>query len=129
MEGYKKMITSKQRSFIMSKIKCKNTKPEIFVEKFLKLKKVKFTKQIKLPGKPDFFLKSINRAIFVNGCFWHMHKCNKFKMPKTNVVFWRNKLNKNRKRDKLNCSRLRNLGIKVLNVWECNLERVRLYAK
>ena len=113
----------------MSKIKRKNTQPEVYVEKFLRSKKVKFTKQVKLPGKPDFFIKSFKRAIFVNGCFWHMHKCKKFKMPKSNVLFWSKKLKRNVERDKYNCKRLRNSGFKVLNVWECNLERVRLYAK
>ncbi len=123
------MITKKQRSLIMSKIKAKNTQPEVYVEKFLRSKRIKFTKQAKLPGKPDFFIKSLKRVIFVNGCFWHMHKCNKFRMPKSNVSFWKKKLNRNVERDKHNCNRLRNSGLKVLNVWECKLERIRLYAK
>jgi DNA mismatch endonuclease (patch repair protein) len=118
-----------KRSYIMSRIKSKNTKPEKYVENFLKKRKVRYNKQCKLPGKPDFFIKKLNRAIFVNGCFWHMHKCYKFKMPKSNVVFWKNKLKTNKKRDIKNCNKLRNMGIKVLNVWECNLERIRLYAR
>lgn len=113
----------------MSKIKGKNTQPEIYVEKFLRSRRIKFTKQAKLPGKPDFFIKSLKRAIFVNGCFWHMHKCKKFRMPKSNVLFWKKKLTRNVERDKHNCNRLRNSGLKVLNVWECKLERIRLYAK
>ena len=125
MRKNKKLI----RSFIMSKIKGKYTKPEKYVENFLKNKKIKFNKQAKLPGKPDFFIKKLNRAIFVNGCFWHMHKCSKFKMPKSNVSFWKNKLITNKKRDIKNCNRLRNMKIKVLNVWECNLERIKLYAR
>ena len=113
----------------MSMIKSKNTKPEKYVENFLKKRKVKYKKQCKLPGKPDFFIKKLNRAIFVNGCFWQMHKCYKFKMPKSNVLFWKNKLKTNKKRDIKNYNKLRNMGIKVLNVWECNLERIRLYAR
>ena len=77
--------------------------------------------QKNLPGKPDIVLKKHNVVINVNGCFWHHHKCGKYKIPRTNRKFWLNKLNKNNARDEINTKKLRKLGWKVYKIWECKL--------
>lgn len=116
------------RSLIMSKIKGKDTKPEITVRKFLFSKGFRYRKNQKsLPGKPDIVLKKHSAVVMVNGCFWHGHKgCPKFKIPKSNVDFWREKITKNIKRDKVNQKRLSEMGWRIFNVWECETNEKRL---
>ncbi len=106
----------------MSLIKSRNTKPELFVRSFLHKKGYRFRlHQKNLPGKPDIVLKKYKTIINVNGCFWHHHQCGKYKLPKTNKKFWLSKLTNNRKRDLINNKKLKKLGWKVYNNWECRL--------
>lgn len=111
------------RSFNMSMIKGKNTKPEIVVRKYLFSKGFRYRINDKrYPGHPDIILPKYKTAIFVNGCFWHVHEgCADFVWPKTNVEFWRDKLKKNQIRDDRNYTLLREAGWKVIIVWECEL--------
>lgn len=112
----------------MSKIRGKDTKPEIIVRKFLFSKGFRYRKNQKsLPGKPDIVLKKHAAVVMVNGCFWHGHKgCKKFKMPKSNIDFWKNKITRNIERDKVNKSKLYDLGWKVFVVWECETDENKL---
>ena len=89
------------RSYNMSQIKGKETKPEVLVRKYLLSKGFRYKKNdSRLPGKPDIVLPKDKTVIFVNGCFWHMHTgCKYFVMPKNNAEFWREKLEKNVQRD------------------------------
>ena len=111
------------RSYNMSMIKGKNTQPEIIVRKYLFSKGLRFRINDKrYPGHPDIMLPKYKTAIFVNGCFWHVHEgCPDFVWPKTNAEFWRDKLRKNQIRDDENYAVLRQLGWKVIIVWECEL--------
>ena len=110
------------RSEIMSRIKSKNTKPEILVRSFLHREGFRFSLHRKdLPGKPDIVLPRYRTCIFVNGCFWHAHDCEKFRMPKSNQDFWKDKFDTNKKRDKRKCRQLRRLGWSVLTIWECEV--------
>ena len=78
-----------------------------------------------LPGKPDLVLPKYRTAIFVNGCFWHQHKeCKYSRLPKTNIDFWKRKLEGNSQRDKLNQSKLKDMGWKVINIWECQTKEI-----
>ncbi len=115
----------KVRSYNMSQIKSKNTRPEILVRRFLHKKGFRFRlHDNNLPGKPDLVLRKFKTVIFVNGCFWHMHEnCKYFKLPKTRTSWWKEKLNKNKKRDLLWHKQLRNLGWNVLIVWECKIRK------
>lgn len=80
-----------------------------------------------LPGKPDMVLAKYRTCIFVNGCFWHGHKgCSKFVMPKTNVDFWRMKIERNRERDLRDYTYLESFGWRVIVVWECELEKSQM---
>ncbi|MBI28808.1 MAG: very short patch repair endonuclease [Pelagibacteraceae bacterium] len=116
------VFTKKKRSEVMSLIKSRNTKPELFVRSFLHKKGYRFRlHQKNLPGKPDIVLKKYKTIINVNGCFWHHHQCGKYKLPKTNKKFWLSKLTNNRKRDLINNKKLKKLGWKVYNNWECRL--------
>ncbi len=112
------------RSFNMSRIKGKETKPEVIVRKYLFSKGFRYRKNdTKLPGKPDIVLPKYRTVVFVNGCFWHMHKgCRYFVMPKNNAEFWKEKLEKNVKRDEKKKEELDALGWKVIVVWECQLK-------
>jgi DNA mismatch endonuclease, patch repair protein len=119
------VFTKKKRSDVMSRIRAKNTKPELLVRTFLFSKGFRYRlHQSSLPGKPDIILKKYRTVIFVNGCFWHGHtisSCKIARFPKSNVKFWRDKIVYNQKRHKKNLSLLKKDGWKVLTIWECQL--------
>lgn len=107
----------------MAAIKGKDTKPEMIVRKYLFSRGLRFRVQVrKLPGTPDIVLPKYKTAIFVNGCFWHGHEgCKYFRLPKSNVEFWKEKIERNIERDKESMQALFDLGWKVVRVWECEL--------
>ena len=113
----------KTRSYNMSQIKGKNTKPEEIVRKYLFSQGFRFRKNDKrLPGTPDIVLPKYRTVIFVNGCFWHGHEgCKCFVWPQNNADFWRTKINTNIQRNAKNIKELKNLGWNVMVIWECNL--------
>lgn len=113
------------RSYNMSRISAKDTKPEIIVRKFLYSLGYRFRLHVRhLPGKPDIVLKKYKTVIFVNGCFWHGHKgCKHFVMPKSRQTYWEPKIQNNIKRDKIYRRELRRLEWKVLTIWECQLKK------
>lgn len=112
------------RSYNMSRIKSKNTKPEILVRKFLFAKGFRYrVNDKKLPGKPDIVLPKYKTVIFVNGCFWHGHDgCKYFVVPKTRTDWWLDKINKNKAKDNDNIQKLMDEGWQALVVWECDLK-------
>ena len=114
----------KGRSYNMSQVHSKDTKPEVLVRKYLFSQGLRFKKNDKrYPGNPDIVLPKHKAAVFVNGCFWHKHSgCKHYTLPKTNTEFWDAKLENNRLRDERNYSRLRAEGWKVIVVWECELK-------
>ena len=119
-------IWSKQkRSEVMSKIRGKNTKPEIALRSQLFKAGFRFRiHQKNLPGKPDIVLSKYKTAIFVHGCFWHYHKdCREGRIPDTNSKFWKDKLSKNVDRDAKHEQELLSQGWKVIIVWECEIEK------
>lgn len=111
------------RSKNMSHIPSKNTKPEETVRKYLFKQGFRYRKNVpSLPGKPDIVLSKYKTVVFVNGCFWHGHEnCKWFVSPKTNTEFWNAKFQYNIERDKRNYSKLKELGWRVLIVWECEI--------
>ena len=112
-----------QRSYNMSRIRGKNTKPEILVRKGLHARGFRFRlHNKKLPGSPDIILPKYGVAIMVNGCFWHGHKgCRYATKPKTNIEFWEAKIARNRHRDEVTTAHLEALGWTVITIWECEL--------
>lgn len=119
------VLTKQQRSFNMSQIRDKNTKPEITVRSIVHRMGFRYSlHNKKLPGKPDLVLTRHKKIIFVHGCFWHMHHCRYGKVkPATNKKFWQNKRQGNVTRDRRNLKKLRNLGWKVLVIWECQIKK------
>ena len=113
------------RSYNMSRIRGKDTKPEEIVRKYLFSKGFRYRKNVAtLPGKPDIVLPRFRTCIFVNGCFWHGHEgCKYFVWPKDNEQFWKEKITKNVARDIKNCNLLIQQDWKVLTVWECELKK------
>lgn len=115
--------TKESRSYNMSRIAGKDTKPEELVRKYLFSRGFRYRKNVrKLPGSPDLVLPKYRTVVFVNGCFWHGHEgCKYFVWPKSNVEFWKEKIEANISRDQRKKAQLRNMGWNVLIVWECEL--------
>lgn len=120
-------VSKKRRSEIMRNVKGKHTKPEMIVRKYLHSKGFRFRiHDKKLPGNPDIKLTKYKTVIFVNGCFWHGHEnCKIYVMPKTNVGFWNEKIEKNISRDQIIINKLKALGWNVIIVWECTLKKMK----
>ena len=118
-------LTPEKRSWNMSRIKGKDTKIEVEVRKYLFSKGYRFRKNDKrYPGKPDIVLPKYHVAIFVHGCFWHRHEgCKDATTPKTRTEFWLETFDKNVKNDQIKQEKLRELGWKVIVIWECELKR------
>ena len=116
--------TKEARSYNMSQIKGKNTKPEELVRKFLFSKGYRYRKNDKrLPGSPDIVLPKYKTVVFVNGCFWHGHEgCRYATKPQSNSNFWEAKIARNRHRDEVTSAHLEALGWTVITVWECELK-------
>ena len=114
----------KTRSYNMSRIRGRNTKPEEIVRKYLFANGFRYRKNDRrLPGTPDIVLPKYHTVIFVNGCFWHGHEgCRYFVWPENNAEFWKKKISDNITRDSRNHEALRTLGWTVLTVWECQLK-------
>ena len=119
--------TKEQRSYNMSRIRSKNNAPEEKVRKFLFSKGFRYRKNDKkLPGCPDIVLPKYKTVIFVNGCFWHKHNCKRFVWPSSNEEYWKKKILRNVERDEVNTKALKELGWKVLVVWECELKKATI---
>src|SRR6187402_1543314 len=115
----------KTRSYNMSQIKGKNTKPEMLVRKFLHKNGFRYRLHVKdLPGKPDIVLPKFKTVIFVHGCFWHGHEgCRYYVIPKTRSEWWLNKLTTNKHKDAVAAGKLQADGWKVITIWECELKK------
>ena len=122
--------TPEQRSYNMSQIRGKNTKPEELVRKYLFSQGFRYRKNDpRLPGKPDVVLPKYKTVIFVNGCFWHGHEgCRYFIWPKNNAEFWKAKISGNIQRDAQCIHLLKDQGWNVIVVWECELKKANREA-
>lgn len=117
--------TREQRSFNMSRIRSKNTTPELTIRRMVHALGFRYRLHGgKLPGRPDLVFASRHKVIFVHGCYWHMHACTYGRVtPKTNAAFWQKKRGSNVERDRRNARELARLGWQVLVVWECSLRK------
>lgn len=113
------------RSYNMSQIKGRDTKPELLVRRFLFANGLRYRLyNKKLPGKPDIILSKFKTIIFVHGCFWHGHEnCKYYIIPKTRTKFWLDKIEGNKKRDGQNVTLLKNNGWNIIIVYECQLKK------
>jgi len=136
------VFSKEKRSEIMSRIKSKDTKPELILRSSLHRLGLRFRlHSADLPGKPDLTFKKYRVVVFVNGCFWHGHgRCRKSALPESNRKFWKTKIEKNKTRDQKVYRKLKRMGWRVILVWECQLmknvdkaarklaEKIRRYA-
>jgi DNA mismatch endonuclease (patch repair protein) len=108
----------------MSKVHSFNTKPELIVRQYLFSQGFRYRINKKnLPGKPDIVINKYNTIVLIHGCFWHAHKnCRRFIFPKTNIAYWKQKIEKNINRDEQNTCALKKLGWNVIVVWTCQLK-------
>lgn len=116
-------ISPEYRSEIMSRVRAKDTKPEMVVRRMLHAAGYRYRLHARdLPGKPDLVFPGRRKVVFINGCFWHRHRgCALARLPKSRTEFWTEKLERNRERDERNVEALREQGWEVLTVWECEV--------
>lgn len=106
----------------MQSVGQKNTGPEVTVRKLLHSLGYRFRLHRKdLPGTPDIVFPGRKKVIFVHGCYWHGHECNKGRLPKSNLEYWKQKIDRNRERDIETYRRLTDCGWKVMTIWQCEL--------
>lgn len=118
------VLTAEQRHRCMSRVRSKNTKPEIMVRQFLFSHGFRYRINRKdLPGKPDIVLPKYKTVVFINGCFWHGHEnCKYATIPETNRDFWQTKISRNIERDKQTREKLVADGWNVIDIWQCQLK-------
>ena len=125
------IFTEEQRSYVMSRVGSKDTKPELIVRSYLHGLGFRFRIHEKnLPGRPDVVLPKHRCVVFVNGCFWHRHKgCPRASMPSTRIDFWQSKFERNIARDQKNLCLLKKAKWKVCLVWECEIDKISRRAE
>ena len=117
-------ISKERRSWNMSRIRSKDTKPEKMLRSRLHMQGYRFRLHHKdLPGKPDIVFPKYKIVVFVHGCFWHGHNCSFAHTSKSNKVFWQNKIQINKKRDKKRVRQIKNIGWNSVTVWECQVHK------
>jgi len=123
-------LTPAQRSERMSRVRSKDTKPEMVIRRLVHKMGFRYQLHVRgLPGNPDLVFPSRGKIIFVHGCFWHRHGTCKFtRWPKSRLEFWKPKLEQNRQRDQFIRKQLRKEGWRVLVLWECQLKRADALA-
>lgn len=118
-------LSRAERSHRMSRIRSRDTKPELYVRRALWARGIRYRLHARdLPGTPDIVQRGRKIAIFVNGCFWHAHLCQKGRIPGRNVEMWVEKFAANKKRDRRNRAKLSRDGWVVIVIWECQLSTV-----
>lgn len=127
------VFTPEKRSEVMSRIRGRDTKPELALRSMLHRLGYRFTvnsrRNKSLPGKPDLILPKYQTVVFVHGCFWHGHEnCRHFRLPKSRRQWWTAKIEGNRARDQRNLADLHQLGWHVVTIWECALKTVAARA-
>lgn len=114
------IVNRNTRSRIMAAVRSSDTSPELAIRKALHARGFRYRTNVReLPGKPDIVLPKYRAAIFVHGCFWHAHDCALFRLPATRRGFWKDKLERNQKRDEEVGNSLNEAGWRFLTVWEC----------
>lgn len=119
-------LSPERRGWLMSRIKSKNTSPEMIVRRLVYGMGFRYRLHVKtLPGKPDLVFWGRRKVIYVNGCFWHGHEGCRYARPsKSRIEFWTSKISRNRERDRENVSAIEASGWSVLTVWQCELKNL-----
>lgn len=124
------VLTPEQRRLNMSRVKGKDTKPEMLIRRGLHARGLRYRLHDRsLPGRPDLVFPKYNTAVFVHGCFWHAHGCVMSKQPATHRDFWEVKLSANAARDRKTVETLLANGWRILIIWECALHGPQRWDK
>lgn len=116
------VLTPQQRRLVMSRIRSKDTKPEMLIRRGLHARGLRYRLHgAAIPGKPDMVFSKHRAVVFVHGCFWHGHGCSLFRWPQTRAEFWKTKITRNMERDRTVRSALTAAGWRTIVVWECAL--------
>lgn len=117
-------LTKDERSEIMSRVKSRNTRPELAVRKLIWAMGIRYRLEGRdLPGKPDIVFRRLRKVIFIHGCYWHRHEgCPNTRTPKSRVNFWTQKFETNRQRDEEHYRELKAMGWQFLIIWECEIK-------
>jgi DNA mismatch endonuclease (patch repair protein) len=119
------ILTRSGRSVRMSLIRSRDTRPELIVRGAVWAAGFRYRLHMKgLPGRPDLVFPALRTVVFIHGCYWHAHSCQKGRIPGQNSRFWQEKFALNKARDQRNARRLRRAGWSVVTVWECSLSTV-----
>ena len=122
-------LSPEGRSALMSRIRSKDTQPELVVRRMLHALGYRYVLHDKrLPGKPDLAFPARRKVVFVHGCFWHGHSCGRGFRPSSNADFWATKIDCNKARDRRNVRAIRAQGWRVLTVWECTAQPRKIEA-
>ncbi|MFA5296365.1 MAG: very short patch repair endonuclease [Methanoregulaceae archaeon] len=115
--------TKEQRHKIMAAVRSKDTQPELLVRKYLWAHGIRYRLHLKsLPGTPDIVIPKLKIVIFVHGCFWHGHEsCSLGRLPKSHLDYWKEKIEKNKNRDRKSLKQLKEMGWRVIIIWNCQL--------
>lgn len=114
----------------MRRVRSRDTKPELTVRSLVFSMGYRYRLHRRsLPGTPDLVFPSRSKAIFVHGCFWHLHDCGKYRLPHSREDYWLPKLKANKRRDDVSAVALRGMGWDVLTIWECELRDVGLLSQ
>ena len=117
------VLTPEQRRLVMSRIRGKDTKPEMLMRRGLHARGLRYRLHgAGMPGKPDMVFPKYRTVVFVHGCFWHGHGCSLFNWPNTRAAFWKTKINRNMERDRQALVALKADGWRAIVVWECALK-------
>jgi DNA mismatch endonuclease, patch repair protein len=118
------VFSAGKRSWVMARIKGKDTSPERLVRSILHRLGYRFRiHRSDLPGKPDIVMPRHRSVIFVHGCFWHLHTCKRASLPRSNSQFWKDKLTANAERDEVNLTKLEKMGWRTLVIWQCETKK------
>jgi len=121
------IFTKEKRSSVMRAVKHKDTLPELIIQSLIRDMGIDYEREVRVFNtKPDIVIQDLKKVFFINGCFWHGHKCRRGKLPETNKEFWENKITKTKKRDKKNYKELRSNGWNYLVIWECEIKKKKL---
>lgn len=125
MDGMADIVTKEQRSYMMSRIRGKDTKPEIVFRKMLHARGYRYSLHpSRVPGHPDLYLRKYRTAVFVHGCFFHRHGCGRARPPKSNLDYWIPKLARNVERDAEILDKCEAMRIRTIVAWECSVNRM-----
>jgi DNA mismatch endonuclease Vsr len=121
------IFSKEKRSEIMRAVKHKDTLPELIIQSLIRDMGVAYERESRiLNTKPDIIIPEMKKVFFINGCFWHGHTCRRGKLPEANRIFWEEKINKTKERDRKNYKELKSNGWDYLIIWECEIKKKKI---